>query len=101
MLVGMKDRMVLALMKRLISSRLGWVLLSIQMILILYWFGHAQVGSSGDLTAEAVYTGRFIAGRFVELQSLLSGMLVRLNVLPLLIGQGLMRVLLLRCHLPV
>ncbi len=81
--------------RHLISSRLGWILFSVQLTLILFWFGLAQGGDDASLTAEAVYTGRFIGGRFVELNSALAMTLVLVNAIPLLIAQGALKALLL------
>jgi hypothetical protein len=69
--------------------------LSIQLTLILFWFGHGRTGSDAGLTAEAVYTGRYIAGRFVDLHSWLSVGVVLTNILPVVIGQGLSKMVLL------
>lgn len=82
--------------RNLICSRLGWLLVTVQLCLILYWFGQGTFEpNAADVTAEDTYTGRFIGSRFVELDSTLSWTLVLINVLPLVVAQGLMKLLLL------
>lgn len=82
--------------RRLVGSRLGWVLLTIQLCFIIYWFGRGDTSVIiANMTADDVYTGRFIGGRLVELGSSLSWTLVLINVLPLLAGQALVKLLIL------
>ena len=80
--------------RNLICSRIGWLLVTVQLCLILYWFGQGSLEpNAANLTAEDIYSGRFIGGRFVELDSTLSWTLVLINVLPLVVAQGLIKLL--------
>jgi hypothetical protein len=77
-----------ALVKRLVHSRVGWVLAITQLGIILYWFRRGVAATSVDyLGADTVYTGRFVAGRFVELGSYLSAALVLINAIPVAMAQ--------------
>jgi hypothetical protein len=86
---------MLTLLKRLVCSRVGWLLAIVQLAIIVYWFSRGVAATSFDyLGAETVYTGRFIGNRFVELDSSLSMALVLINAIPVAMAQLLSKVVL-------
>lgn len=84
---------ILPIVRRLFRSRVGWVLAITEIAVIVFWFrGGTVMSSVENLAADDVWTGRFIGGRFVELHSTLSCVLVVINVIPVFTAQLLSKV---------
>lgn len=90
-----------SLFKRVLSSRIGCLLLIINLCFVQYYFTHLNISPEFDATKHTLsdmdLSGSFIAGRFLNFHSGLLEPLAYLNMLPLLISLFFIDVLALIC----
>ncbi len=92
MLAGIKGRRpVLSFIKRVLSSPCGLLLASVHLSLVVCYFVQLEV-TGCPFGLEGVITGSTIGDRYMDFESTLLIVLVGLNLLPLLLSQGILKI---------
>lgn len=78
--------------KRVTSSRIGHLLFAAHPCLVNYYFAQLET-TENSFGLEGVITGMYIGGRYMDFDSTLLFVLELLNILPLVLSQGILEII--------
>lgn len=78
--------------KRTTDSRIGHLLAAVNLCLIVYYFNQLKI-TGCPLGLEGVITATTIGDRYMDFESTLLFVLAILNILPLLLAQGILEII--------
>lgn len=81
-----------SLIKRIIDSRIGHLLAAVNLCLVVYYFNQLEI-TGCTLGIEGVIAATTIGDRYMDFESTLLFVLAILNILPLLLAQGILEII--------